>query len=42
MVIGADITYDAHNPNVPGNFKGLIDSVRIYKTELSAEELKNA
>ncbi|MDO4602272.1 MAG: DUF4981 domain-containing protein, partial [Eubacteriales bacterium] len=40
--IGADITYDAQNPNVPANFKGLIDNVRIYKTALSAEELKNA
>ena len=42
MGIGADITYDAQNPNVPANFKGLIDSVRIYKTALSADELKNA
>ena len=40
--IGADITYDAQNPNVPANFKGLIDNVRIYKTALSADELKNA
>ena len=39
--IGADVTYDAQNPNVPANFKGLIDNVRIYKTALSAEELKN-
>ena len=39
---GADITYDAQNPNVPANFKGLIDNVRIYKTALSADELKNA
>lgn len=39
--IGADVTYDAQNPNVPANFKGLIDNVRIYKTALSAEELKD-
>lgn len=39
--IGADITYDAQNPNVPANFKGLIDNVRIYKTALSADELKS-
>ncbi|MDY3767715.1 MAG: glycoside hydrolase family 2 TIM barrel-domain containing protein [Lachnospiraceae bacterium] len=37
--IGADITYDAQNPNVPCMFKGLIDSVRIYNRALSAEEL---
>lgn len=37
--IGADITYDAQNPNVPCTFKGLIDSVRIYNRALSAEEL---
>ena len=37
--IGADITYDAQNPNVPAVFNGLIDSVRIYERALSAEEL---
>ena len=39
--IGADVTYDAQNPNVPANFKGLIDNVRIYKTALTADELKD-
>ena len=39
--IGADVTYDAQNPNVPANFKGLIDSVRIYKAALTADELKD-
>lgn len=37
--IGADVTYDAQNPNVPGTFKGLIDSVHIYNRALSAEEI---
>ncbi|MFR5913865.1 MAG: LamG-like jellyroll fold domain-containing protein [Blautia wexlerae] len=40
--IGADVTcYDAQNPNVPANFRGLIDNVRIYKTALTADELKD-
>lgn len=37
--IGADVSYDAQNPNVPATFEGLIDSVRIYNRALSAEEL---
>lgn len=37
--IGADVTYDAQNPNVPDHFDGLIDSVRIYDKALTAEEL---
>ncbi len=37
--IGADVTFDAQNPNVPATFNGLIDSVRIYNRALSAEEL---
>lgn len=40
--IGADITYDAQNPNVPANFKGLIDSVRVYGRALALEELEDA
>lgn len=40
--IGADITYDAQNPNVPSQFNGLIDNVRIYNTALSKEEINNA
>lgn len=39
--IGADVSYDAQNPNVPATFKGLIDSVRIYNRALSADELAN-
>lgn len=39
--IGADLTYDAQNPNVPATFKGLIDNVRIYNKALSLEELTN-
>ena len=39
--IGADVTYDAQNPNVPSVFKGLIDDVRISTKALTAEELKN-
>ena len=38
--IGADVTYDAQNPNVPAVFEGLIDEVRISKKALSAEELQ--
>lgn len=37
--IGADITYDAQNPNVPNSFSGLIDNVRISKRALTKEEL---
>lgn len=39
--IGADVTYDAQNPNVPATFNGLIDSVRIYNRALSLEELED-
>ena len=39
--IGADLTYDAQNPNVPATFKGVIDNVRIYDKALSKEELNN-
>ena len=39
--IGADLTYDAQNPNVPAAFKGVIDNVRIYDKALSQEELNN-
>ena len=39
--IGADLTYDAQNPNVPATFKGIIDNVRIYNKALSLEELNN-
>lgn len=38
--IGADITYDAQNPNVPPTFKGMIDEVRVYNKALTLEELK--
>ena len=38
--IGADVTYDAQNPNVPAVFEGLIDEVRISKKALSAVELQ--
>ena len=39
--IGADLTYDAQNPNVPATFKGIIDNARIYNKALSLEELNN-
>lgn len=39
--IGADLTYDAQNPNVPATFKGVIDNVRIYDKALTKEELNN-
>ena len=39
--IGADLTYDAQNPNVPATFKGTIDNVRIYNKALTLEELNN-
>lgn len=39
--IGADVTFDAQNPNVPATFKGVIDNVRIYDRALSKEELNN-
>lgn len=39
--IGADLTYDAQNPNVPATFKGIIDNVRIYNKALSLDELNN-
>ena len=39
--IGADVAYDAQNPNVPSHFDGLIDSVRISTKALTADELKN-
>ncbi len=39
--IGADLTYDAQNPNVPATFKGTIDNVRIYNKALSLKELNN-
>ncbi len=39
--IGADLTYDAQNPNVPDTFKGLIDNVRIYDKALTLAELNN-
>ena len=38
--IGADVTYDAQNPNVPPIFKGLIDNVRIYNKALTPDEIK--
>ncbi len=38
--IGADMVYDAQNPNVPSVFKGLIDDVRILTRALTAEELE--
>lgn len=37
--IGADVAYDAQNPNVPSVFRGLIDNVRICTRAMSAEEL---
>lgn len=37
--IGADITYDAQNPNNPGYFDGLIDDVRISSRALNLEEI---
>lgn len=39
--IGADITYDAQNPNVPAVFNGLIDNVRIYSKALTEKELSD-
>lgn len=39
--IGADLSYDAQNPNVPDTFKGVIDNVRIYDKALSHDELKD-
>lgn len=39
--IGADLTFDAQNPNVPDTFRGVIDNVRIYNKALSLEELNN-
>lgn len=39
--IGADISYDAQNPNVPNYFDGLIDKVRIYNDALSERELND-
>ncbi len=39
--IGADLTYDAQNPNVPATFKGSIDNVRIYNKALTLKELNN-
>ena len=39
--IGADLTFDAQNPNVPDTFRGVIDNVRIYNKALSVEELNN-
>ena len=38
--IGAYVTYDAQNPNVPPVFKGLIDNVRIYNKALTPDEIK--
>lgn len=37
--IGADVAYDAQNPNVPAVFDGLIDNVRIYSKALTEKEL---
>ncbi len=37
--IGADITYDAQNPNIPGYFDGLIDNVRVSNRALSLSEI---
>ncbi|MEG1297233.1 MAG: glycoside hydrolase family 2 TIM barrel-domain containing protein [Niameybacter sp.] len=39
--IGADITYDAQNPNVPANFEGVIDEVRVYDRALTQKEIKD-
>ena len=39
--IGADVAYDAQNPNVPDVFNGVIDDVRIYNRALTIEELNN-
>lgn len=39
--IGADVTYDAQNPNVPDHFRGTMDEVRIYNKALSLEELND-
>lgn len=40
--IGADVAYDAQNPNVPPVFDGLIDNVRIYNKALTLEELNKS
>lgn len=39
--IGADITYDAQNPNVPAHFEGTIDEVRVYNKALTQKEIKD-
>ena len=39
--IGADVAFDAQNPNVPNTFSGLIDEVRIYNRALTADELND-
>lgn len=39
--IGADVTFDAQNPNVPDTFKGLIDNVHIYNKALSLAEIND-
>lgn len=39
--IGADLTYDAQNPNVPATFIGNIDDVRIHQRALTLGELNN-
>lgn len=39
--IGADVAFDAQNPNVPNTFSGLIDDVRIYDRALTADELND-
>ena len=37
--IGADLTFDAQNPNVPDTFRGLIDNAHIYGRALTADEI---
>lgn len=39
--IGADVAYDAQNPNVPDTFSGLIDNVRIYNKALNDSEIND-
>lgn len=39
--IGADVAFDAQNPNVPNTFSGLIDEVRIYNRALTGDELND-
>lgn len=39
--IGADITFNAQDPNVPPVFSGLIDDVRIYNRALTVDELND-